>query len=171
MKQSTFKGKEFKKEMRFGGALLKGNARGPRPLSTKLPMHTVLRTNGASLRRPAIYRRVNDIVTAAEKKYGIRVYSYANVGSHIHMLGRVPNRRLWPKFIREVTGRIAQLCGKPGEKFWKHKPWTRVIAGWKKAYQTVKDYLYLNQMEGEGNIKRSEVPTFKAYKELFMDDW
>jgi len=38
-----------------------------------------------------------------------------------------------------------------------------------KAFKAICDYVYLNEMEGEGNIKRSEVKTFKEYKALFMD--
>ena len=172
--QQAFKGKGFETESRFGGSLLKGNARGKRPLSTKLPIHAVLRTTKSSLRKPAVYRDVNLIVTRAAKKYGLTIYKYANVGNHIHILLRVPNRYLWPDFIREITGRIATLVQglrgpEKGTKFWLHKPFTRVVHGWGKAFKAALNYVYLNQMEGEGNIKRSEVASFREYRALFMD--
>ena len=172
--QTAFQGKEFKSQTKFGGSLLKGNARGKRPMDSKLPLHTVLRTTKSSLRRPAVYRDVNLIVTKAAAKYGVTIYKYANVGNHIHMLLKVTSRRLWAYFVREITGRIAQLVQglrgpQKGERFWSDKPFTRVVAGWGKAFQAVLNYIYLNQMEGEGNIKRSEVASYREYRALFMD--
>ena len=173
-RQQAFQGKEFEAQSKFGGSLLKGNARGKRPLSTRLPLHVVVRTTKSSLRKPAVYRDVNLIVAGAARKYGLTLYKYANVGNHLHMLLKVPNRRLWPHFIREITGRIASLVQglrgpQKGERFWLNKPFTRVVAGWGKAFKAVINYIYLNQMEGEGNIKRSEVASYREYRALFMD--
>ncbi|MEK6775038.1 MAG: hypothetical protein AABY64_13940, partial [Bdellovibrionota bacterium] len=37
------------------------------------------------------------------------------------------------------------------KKLWKHRPFTRVISGWK-AYKTVVSYVRLNEQEALGNI-------------------
>jgi REP element-mobilizing transposase RayT len=43
------------------------------------------------------------------KRYGVRVYRYANVGNHIHLLIQVPTREAWKRFSKELSGGIAQI--------------------------------------------------------------
>jgi hypothetical protein len=77
------------------------------------------------------------------------------------------------RFIRELTGRLAQFLQdlkgqQTADKFWDHRPFTRVIAGWQKAFRTVKEYLYLNQLEADGHINRKEFQTLRQLRE-FLD--
>ena len=44
---------------------------------------------------------------ALAKRYGVRLYRYANVGNHIHLLIKVPSRMIWQRFLRELSGGIA----------------------------------------------------------------
>jgi hypothetical protein len=69
---------------------------------------------------------------------------------------------LWPRFIRELTGRLAQFLQnldgqQTAESFWDHRPFTRVVAGRKKPFQILKEYLYFNHLEAEGHINRQEM--------------
>ncbi len=69
---------------------------------------------------------------------------------------------LWRRFIREITGRIAQFALKLGaryksEGFWLHRPFTRLVRGWNRAYRVVKDYILLNRLESEGFIYRAVI--------------
>src|SRR4051794_40926934 len=106
-KQTQFNILDAKND-KFGGQLLKGNPKGKRPLSTKLPIHLVLRSDYAKgrlhFRHPLNFRDVNLVVYAIAKKYGIKIYEYANVGNHLHILMKLGNRRLWNRFIRELCG-------------------------------------------------------------------
>ena len=170
-KQLNFEGFGFKKpKASFGGSLLKGNPKTKRPMDSKLPILLTLRANQGSMRNPKTFGTVHELITNTARKYGVRVYSYENVGNHIHLLIRVPRLSLWAAFIRELTGRIAQvvkcLLGLSGS-FWKFRPHTRIVQGWKKAYQVAKDYLHLNRLEAEGFIDRKEIKTLKDLRAMF----
>lgn len=100
----------------------------------------------------------------------MRLYEFANVGNHLHLLIKLPNRRSWNAFIRELTGRIAQQVEKePGTAFWKHRPFTRIVRGWKKAYQTAKEYVRLNILEAEGRINRRDTKTLKDLRMIWAE--
>lgn len=148
----------------FGGRLLKGNPKGRRPLDSKLPTHLVLRSRASLLRLPKTYLKVNEVVERVCRKHGVRLYRYANVGNHLHLLVRLRSRRSWSAFIRELTGRVAQIALelKPREKslvrFWRYRPFTRVVRGWKKAFRVACEYVGLNQLEADGMIDRRSRP-------------
>ena len=163
-KQLQFSG--FKKpNVEFGGSLLKGNPKGKRPLSSKLPILITLRANRSEMRKPKMFGVVSSLVERTSKKYGVRVYRYANVGNHLHILVRLTKRTLWASFIRELTGRIAQELALT----WLYRPHTRIIGGWKKAFNIAKDYVYLNNLEAEGWINRRETRSLKDLKAIFSD--
>lgn len=156
----------------FGGSLLKGNPKTKRPLDSKLPTLLTLRGIQGGLRSPKVFHKIDEIVYETAKKYGVRIYEYANVGNHIHILIRVTKLVLWPAFIRELTGKIAseiKTFFKIEGNFWKYRPHTRIVKGWKKAFKIAKDYVYLNILEAEGHIKRSETRTLKDYRAIFAD--
>lgn len=171
-KQLEFLGSEFiKPGFEFGGAELKSNPKGRRPLSTKLPVHLTLRARRSVLRLPKTYKFVSQEIERVAKKHGIKIYRLANVGNHIHLLIRIGKISAWAGFIRELTGRIAQGLTAFGIKlkdFWMYRPHTRVIASWGRAFQTVCDYIQLNQWQSRGVITRRE---FKGVRDLkdFID--
>jgi REP element-mobilizing transposase RayT len=174
-RQLSFAGKGLEKpNFAFGGHSFKTNAKSKRPISSKLPIHLVMRTDGRkfSMRKPKAFRLVDEIVYRTAEKHRVRIYEFANVGNHLHLLLKLPNVQAWAKFIRELSGRIAQemqdLKGpEKGQKFWIFKPFTRVVAGWKKAYQNCRDYVILNRLEGAGHIRRSQTKRLSELSELF----
>ena len=139
-------------KLTFGGSLLNPgtNPKTARPLATKLPIHLVLRATKSTMRLPKNFRRVDALVTNACRRRGVRLYEYANVGNHLHLLIKLPRRAAWAQFIRELTGRIASETGVA----WLHRPFTRVIKGWAKAYATVKAYLAQNRWEADHGARR-----------------
>lgn len=157
----------------FGGSLLKGNPKVRRPLDSKLPTHLVLRANASFLRLPKRFAKVNEAVALTCRKHGVSIYRYANVGNHIHLLVRLRSRRGWAAFIRELTGRVAQIAlglgpsEKSAAKFWKFRPFTRVVRGWKKAYQLALRYVELNRLEAEGLIRRTESKTLRELRAVW----
>lgn len=52
------------------------------------------------------------------------------------------------------------------QKFWKHRPFTRIIRGWNKAFRTVKSYIDLNEWEAQGHISRKDIKTLKDLRAL-----
>ncbi len=174
-KQHEFTGMGFNKPSDvFGGSLLKGNPKGKRPLDTKMPTFLTLRATKSTLRLPKTFKLVDDLIQSTAKKYGMRIYKTSNVGNHLHLVFKVSRLELWSPFIRELTGRIAQavmaVVGAAGAAgFWLYRPHTRIVRGWKKAYQAVKDYIHLNQLEAEGHISRKEISSLKQLRLLWAD--
>lgn len=152
---------------------MKGNnPKVKRPLESKLPIHLVLRSKRGAMRLPKTFKLVNAAVGEISKRHGVKIYKYANLGNHLHILVKIPSVRRWSAYIRELTGRIAQLVKEqvPSEDtFWLHRPFTRIVRGWRKAYRTAKEYVELNQLEAEGHISRKETKTLKDLRAIFSD--
>lgn len=172
--QATFVGDDFKRLSDcFGGSLLKGNPKMARPLDSKMPIHLVLRAEKSLMRLPHTFGKVNVAVASACKRHGVTLYKYANVGNHLHLLIRLSQRRRWAAFIRELCGRVAQLAQslggkmKAADRFWKCRPFTRIVRGWTRAFKLAKDYVELNILEAQGFIRRSEVRNLRELREMF----
>jgi REP element-mobilizing transposase RayT len=171
-KQFSFAAKEFfKPKDSFGGSLLKNShAKTSRPIESKLPIHIVLRAKKSVMRLPKTIAIVDNNVDRICKKHGVTLYKYANVGNHLHLLIKLPRRQRWAPFIRELTGRVAQLTKNAlglDEAFWSQRPYTRIVRGWQKAFQIAKDYVELNWLESQGFISRKETKTLKSLREIW----
>jgi REP element-mobilizing transposase RayT len=171
-KQSAgFGGSSYGKE--FGGSLHgRGNAKTARPLSTKHAMHVVLRSSLAkgnwSLRSVENIKMVEQTLRKLANKYGIKIYKFANVGNHLHLLIKLGNRFTFAPFMRafagisamKVTGArklaaIERLVSPNDEdstdKFWDFRPWSRIVE-WGKAYAAARSYVIQNEMEASGEV-------------------
>jgi len=175
VKSNEFEGFNRPKDF-FGGAHLKNShARSKRPLESKLPIHLCLRSNLSLFRLPKNYKKVNETEALICRKHVVKTYEYANVGNHLHLLIRIPSVRRWAAFIRELTGRLAQiaqglkLSEKDAENFWKQRPFTRIVRGWRKAFKITKEYLQLNHLEAEGYISRKDTKTLRDLRTLLSD--
>lgn len=140
-----------------------------RPLSTREPIHLVLKAQRSVQRRggfrsPQEFLIVQKVIRQYAKRFFVKVEQVAVAGDHIHMLIRLSKRALGQHFFRVVAGQIAQrfeqadllVTGTPGktkkkEKLWRYRPFTRVVRGWR-AYLIVRDYVQLNKKEAEGQI-------------------
>lgn len=173
-KQLEFQPKEFAKPKdQFGGSLLKNsNAKRARPLDSKLPLLITLRATKGGMRLPKCFSNVNNAVYDTAKKYGFKVYKYSNVGNHLHILVKISKLQLWSAFIRELTGKIGlvmKIALSLTEKFWAYRPHTRIVRGWRKAFNIAKDYIELNILEAEGYISRKETKTLKDLRAIWAD--
>jgi REP element-mobilizing transposase RayT len=178
-RQFTFAGFEKLKIKDFGGMLTKGNAREARPISTKRPMHLVMRSTLArgerSFLRPARARHVRNLVERASQRHGVKIYRFANSGNHLHMIVLPRSRYGFNAFIRTISGLIARLTlgverGRAkGLKFWDARPFTRILE-WGKDYTNACRYLLQNTLEAlgfipyrprAGRVKKLKVETTK----------
>lgn len=152
----------LKKEISFGGSLLKGaNAREPRPISTKNFLHVVLKSEIAKksetqdLRLTSKRSQVMKILKAKLHDHGIRIHSLAIASNHIHLLISVKSRRKYCQWIRRITGLIARLIlnaekGRASKmSFWTSRPFTRIVF-WGRDYTAVTAYLEKNALEAVG---------------------
>jgi REP element-mobilizing transposase RayT len=137
-----------------GGAVRRGRRKLERPVSTRRPMHVVLsseRARGAwSLRRHE--RTVRDALRKMAHRFGVLVYDFANVGSHLHLLVRVRRRDAFQAFLRAFAGIVARRVtgarrGRPSGRFFSGLAWSRVVA-WGRDYLGVRHYVFRNQIGG-----------------------
>ena len=91
-------------------------------------------------------------------QFGVKIYRYANVGNHLHLLVLATHRRSFFNFLRSISGIIARIALgaergaaklKGVAKFWDQRPWTRILA-WCKDFDNVKRYVVLNFNEAMG---------------------
>ncbi len=174
--QSVLPGFSHSKKLSFGGSQLKSNPKTARPIATKKAMHVVMRSTHARGQRSFLFhsKEIEKIFKKQARNCGVNIYDLANAGNHLHLVIRVPSRRLYMRFIRASSGLIARqvLARERGKaqktppehfcsgafsskgvgrllKFWDARPFTRVVA-WGKAYKALKSYLMLNRVETLG---------------------
>jgi hypothetical protein len=158
-------------EKEFGGSRLKGNAREARPLSTRRPLHLVMRSSYARGERSFLKReratRIKLLVHRLGKVHGVKVYRFANGGNHLHFLLQPSSRPAFKAYVRAVSGLIARITldaerGRArGLKFWDAKPFTRIVE-WGREFRAVARYVVQNTLEALGFIPYQ--PRKKRYK-------
>lgn len=158
--QSIFKIFDQNVKKSFGGALLKGNPRSKRPISTRKPMHLVMRSSFAkgsfSMQQTMNRKRIQIALQSLSKSLGVRVYRFANSGNHLHMLIYTSSRQAYINFIRALSGIIARIVlnaerGSASmiDRFWDARPFTRVVE-WGREFSVVRNYIDLNKLEAIG---------------------
>lgn len=173
----------------YGGELLKtrkARAHG-RPLDTKNSLHLVLRSSKARDDR-SFWKNKNKaeifkIMRKFSQKYGVKIYSMANVGNHLHLHIKLSNLHTYKRFIRATTSAIAMAitgCSrweplkkredkrdptrKVKDSFWDYRPFTRVVVSLR-AFLNLKDYIEINQLEGFG-LQRSQARFYLKWNQL-----
>ena len=161
-----------------GGELRKKKkGRGPRPLSSKEPLHVVFKVaqfklRHKSLRTPRSYKLSLEIIEKYAKHFAVKIEQRSVQKDHIHLLIRTSRRKHYHHFFRVVAGQIAQRFEKAGQimtdtpKFWKYRPFSRVVKGWK-SYIIVRNYIQLNEKEAIGEIKYQK----NRLRGLSTSDW
>lgn len=147
-----------------GGDHTRGKRKTYRPVDPKQALHVVLRSSRArgtqSMLHPKNCDHIHEFTRKTAKRCGVRLYRYANVGNHIHLLIRVPSRAAWQKFLRELAGGIAiivtgakkgaALAKNDGVRgFWDHLAFTRIVA-FGRDFNGVGRYLIKNLFEAAG---------------------
>ena len=163
-KQMFFKGEKihYKFKDQHGGELRKKRrGRKARPLSTKDPIHLVFKADRTKLKKgfrsPLGFHICNSVIKKYAKRFFVKIDQLSVNGDHIHLIVRLSKRSFGQYFFRVVAGQIAQqfknnafwVTDTPSP--WKHRPFTRVIRGWK-AYNTARNYVILNEKEARGLI-------------------
>ena len=138
-----------------GGSVRRRRRKLERPVSTRRPMHVCLhskRARGAwSLLRHE--RAVQEALRACARRAGVRVYEFANVGSHLHLLMRSRRRESFQAFLRSFAGIVARRVtgarrghALSGGRFWSMLAWSRVVT-WGRDCMTVRHYIFRNRLE------------------------
>ena len=123
-KNSSKQGSFFNLKPNFshGGELRKKKSgRGPRPLSSKEPMHVVFKVarhqlRHKSLRAPKSYKLILEIIEKYAVHFSAKIEQLSVQNDHIHLLIRTSRRRHYHHFFRVVAGQIAQRFEKPKQQ-------------------------------------------------------
>ena len=154
----------FKKKIHkfFGGSLLKSNPKTKRPISTTQAIHLVLKSQHAVGKHSMLHsyntKKIEFVILAQAKCWGIKIYHYVNVGNHLHLVIKLNNRRSFNLFIRAITGLIARhvLNAERGSakevQFWAARPFTRIIS-WGRDYLNINKYMKKNKGQAKERFK------------------
>lgn len=170
--QPHLPGFNFKsKALVHGGEFAKNKRKTERPFDPKQALHVVLRSEKAkgqcSLLHPKHCNHIQSLLVRLKKRWEIKVYRYANVGNHLHLLIQAPSRTVWQRFIREFSGGVAMIVtgarkghALPRAKksalpesaqrgFWDHLVFTRIVQ-FGRDFKVVARYVLINLWEASG---------------------
>jgi REP element-mobilizing transposase RayT len=164
-----------------GGSTRRGRRKIARPVATRRPMHVVLHSTRAagpwSLRKRKADIAIRAAMRALASSHGIRIYEFANAGSHLHLLLRAKHRRSFQDFLRAFAGviarRITGACrGRAVGRFWDELAYSRVVS-WGREFGSVRDYVIRNELETLGRLpyrtrRRSRTRVRAAPETRFM---
>ena len=156
--------------IRCGGSRVGSHLKMKRPLKANLAIHLVLRSAVAkgpnSLLRWKHREKIDNLIVRQARRFHIKIYRFANVGNHLHILMRISSRDEFNAYIRSVTGLIPRIVlkkerglaktleskdvpGNPNEPpFWEGRPFTRLVQ-WGPDYVGVKNYVEKNIMQSQ----------------------
>ena len=147
----------------FGGSKFKGNPKGKRPFSRKHLLHLILKSSHAkgphSFLHPRNKKRVDALVRALAKKFGVEIRDYVNVGNHLHILIKSSHRNFITRFIRSLTGLLPRKLlkcekGQPlGFSFWDSRPFTKIIAEGVRPFRNIIRYFNKNKRQAQRSVE------------------
>jgi REP element-mobilizing transposase RayT len=159
--QPTLDSSVFKEPPRcFGGK--SSHPRTARPVTTKAPMHVILRSRLAkdnwSLNVTHDRRQeIENTIRKQAKLFNINLYKMAVNQNHVHILMKLYTRDSFSKFIKAVSGITASIAlgvkkgHRLGLRFWYSRPFSRIVA-WAKDFFNTREYVIRNDMESFGII-------------------
>lgn len=165
-----------KRKTFFGGSTLKkSHAKTTRPLSTKLPMHIVLKSSKAkgrlSLLFPKNQKIVKNLLQRVALLFSIQVLEFSNNGNHLHILIRGHHRNDIKNFLRTLSALIPRYIQQKhkghdsanksplnspqtninSNSFWDQRAFSRIVESYK-GYFVARDYVLMNHLESLGII-------------------
>lgn len=150
MKQQLYLFKD-NMDLTHGGSKEKGKRKGLRPLSSKHPIHLVLKAKDP-FRLLRNTRIIEQTVRKYAERFGVTIYEMAVHADHIHLSFKVPSRELYLRWIRAITSVLARLIAKLK---WSLPPFTR-IGTWGKDFKRLTHYIRHNKTEGSLLLKAHE---------------
>src|SRR5262245_59486593 len=87
-----------------GGDATRRKRKTRRPFHPKKQIHITLRSSHArgiwSMIRPTHKWRIHGLLLKTSERHGIRIYRYANVGNHLHILAQAQTHSSFKAFLR-----------------------------------------------------------------------
>src|SRR5690242_15679168 len=87
------------------------------------------------------------------RRFEVRIYDFANVGSHLHLVLRARRREAFQGLMRSFAGIVARRVtgarrARPSGPFFDGLAWSRVVS-WGRDYWGVRHYVFRNRIEGD----------------------
>ena len=106
-------GPAFRNRLDHGGGRREGKRKLARPVTTKRPMHVVLKSSQArgehSMLSPKVVRKIEARLHADAAKNQVRIRGYVNVGNHLHLIVQPRTRAGFQRFLRTFSGVVARM--------------------------------------------------------------
>jgi REP element-mobilizing transposase RayT len=152
MQQNLFRYAKIKTnrtKKEFGGSLSLNKRKVERPQMRGQALHTLLRRSDVT---KIDFRQHRQEIESNLKKFELRsnvkLYKFAIVSNHIHVLLMAGDRDRYNYFIRSVSGRLAQTL----KIKWQLRPYTRIVT-WGRDFKSTKNYVEQNHLEAIGAIR------------------
>jgi REP element-mobilizing transposase RayT len=159
-----------------GGANSVGREKKARPIATKKPMHLIFRSSRAKGAWSFLHSRNRELIethlAATARRFGIKVYRFANVGNHFHLLVQARRREDLQNFLRVFAQGVVFLVtkarkGNPIGKFWDALAYSRIVE-WGKDWKNMLDYVGKNLLEARGFPRDRLDAWFGLKREVMM---
>jgi REP element-mobilizing transposase RayT len=132
----------------FGDSLSLNKRKTARPQATGQALHIVLRRSDVT---KIDFREHRQEIEANLKRFELRsnlkLYKFAIVSNHLHILLMAGDRERYNYFVRSVSGRLAQKL----KIKWQLRPYTRVVT-WGRDFKSTQNYIEQNHLEAIGAI-------------------
>lgn len=154
-----------------GGANSVGKEKKARPIATKRPMHLIFRSSRAkgewSFTHSRNRDRLEKHLRATARRFHIKLYRFANVGNHFHLLVQARRREDLQNFLRVFAQGVVFLVtgackGNPKGKFWDALAYSRIVE-WGRDWKNMLEYLSKNMLESRG-MPRDRVDWWFGFK-------
>ena len=136
---------------------------GKTPIDVRRSMHLVFKSRGGygfhSMVKKKNNKFIRETLNNLAIRYNFKIYNFANVGTHLHLLVKARDRELFIKFLRVFPSKIALfiLGAKKGSAkgpYWAKAVFLRIV-NWGKDFSNVMFYVLENAIQG-------------AYEEIFI---
>lgn len=127
-----------------------------RPLSSRRPIHVVLRSEQAKGTWSFLGFKnrieVERIINRQARKFGVKLQDFANVGNHLHLKVKANSRSGFQSFLRSITCLIARkITGarrgiKLKKRFWDGLAFSRVLKSYREEIH-LRGYFIGNRQE------------------------
>jgi hypothetical protein len=161
-----------------GGADSVGKEKKARPIATKRPMHLIFRSSRAKGAWSFLHSRnqakLEAHLKATARRFGVKVYRFANVGNHFHLLVQAKRREDLQNFLRVFAQGVVFLItgarkGNPVGKFWDALAYSRIVE-WGRDWKGMLNYLGKNLLEGHG-MPRDRVDWWFGLRKQILKDF
>lgn len=160
--------------LEYGGSARLGRRKIQRPFDRKRPMHLVFRSSKARGPWSFLHRRHKEVIRGILgelcQRFAVKLHSFENVGSHLHLVVKIPGRRELRAFLRVFAQRVMFAVtgarkGDPKGRFFDGVAYSKVV-NFGGELRELKNYLSESAREALGVLSGDIRAWQKTAKEV-----